>query len=135
LDTCHGVKLHTTKKMRDGAREWSVPSFAYYAGRKNGQLQTTTNHYTATPMTLALAEQLTARLNSAGMETTVCDLYADPETVIRTSLVEINEEAPPPTPPPSTLQDLGTAIENCFRRDSLSPLEVLTHCCRVVLNG
>ncbi len=67
-------------------------------------------------------------------KTTVCDLYADPETVIHTSLVEINEEAPPPTPPPSSLQELSQAIEKCFRQ-GLSPLEVLNHCNKIVLLG
>ena len=95
MDTCYSVKLHTTKKMRDGARKWSVPSFSFYAGRKHGQLHTTTNHYSATPMTQGLAEQLTARLNLAGMEATVCDLFADPETVIHDTLVGIGEENPP----------------------------------------
>ena len=67
METCYGVKLHATRTMKEGTREWSVPSFSYYAGRKHGQLQTTTNHYAATPMTLGLAEQLTTKLNSAGM--------------------------------------------------------------------
>jgi hypothetical protein len=31
--------------MKEGAREWSVPSFSYYAGRKHDQLQTAINHY------------------------------------------------------------------------------------------
>jgi len=54
--------------MREGTREWMVPSFAYYAWRKHGQLQTTTNHYAATAMTLNLAEQKLAKTNSTGME-------------------------------------------------------------------
>jgi len=43
METCHGVKLHAARKMREGSREWSVPSFSYYAGRKHGQLQN--NHH------------------------------------------------------------------------------------------
>jgi hypothetical protein len=134
VDTAYGVKINATKKLREGTREWSVPSFSYYAGRKNGQLQTTTNHYSATPMTLALAEQLTTRLNSAGMEATVCDLFADPETVIHDTLVGIGEENPPPAAPPGSLQELSQAIEKCFRQ-GLSPLEVLNHCNKTVLLG
>jgi hypothetical protein len=45
METCYGVKLHATRTMKEGTRKWSVPSFSYYAGRKHGQLQTTTNHY------------------------------------------------------------------------------------------
>ena len=57
MDTCYGVRIHTTKTMREGERSWSVPSSNFYAGRKHGQLQTTVNHYAATPMTKSLAEQ------------------------------------------------------------------------------
>ncbi len=67
MDTCYGVRIHTTKTMREGERSWSVPSSNFYAGRKHGQLQTTVNHYAATPMTKGLAEQLAAKLNLSGM--------------------------------------------------------------------
>jgi hypothetical protein len=135
MDTCYGVKIHATKAMRDGDRKWSVPSFAYYAGRKSGQLQQTTNHYAAMGMTQSLAAELIQKLNAAGLEATVCDLFADPDALIHDTMASIGEEAPPPAPPPSTLVDLAKAIAHCFRRDGLSPLEVLTYCCRVVLNG
>jgi hypothetical protein len=52
--------------------------------------------------------------------------------VIRTSLVEINEEAPPLAGPPTALVKLAKAIEECFH-DHLSPLEVLTFAIKTVL--
>ena len=111
METCYGVKVHAKKKMKDGDREWTVPSFTYYAGHKHGHLQTTTNHYAATAMTQNLAEQLTAKLNASGLEATVCDLFADPDTVIYDTLVDIGEEAPPPPTPPTSLAGLEKAIE------------------------
>jgi hypothetical protein len=101
MQTCYGVKIQSTKKLRDGTREWSVPSFAYYAGRKNGQLQTSTNHYAATSMTLVLAEQVIAKLTSAGMQATVCDLFADPDAVIHENMVSIGESPAPAAPAPT----------------------------------
>jgi hypothetical protein len=92
METCYGVKLHATKKMKEGTREWSVPFFSYYSGRKNGQLQTTANHYAATPLTKNLAEQLTQKLVSSGLDAAVCDLFADPETLIHKNLIDIGEE-------------------------------------------
>jgi hypothetical protein len=127
MTTCNGVKLATKKKMKDGDREWSIPSFVYYGGHKHGQLQTTTNHYAATAMTQTLAEQLTAKLNAAGMEATVCDLFADIDSVIYDTLVDIGEEAAPPPAPPTSLAKLSQAIEDCFD-EGLAPLEVLNHC-------
>jgi hypothetical protein len=135
VDTCYGVRIHTTKTMREGERSWSVPSSNFYAGRKHGQLQTTTNHYQATLLSLALAEELVVKLAASGLSATVCDLFADPEAVIHQTMVEIGEVAPPPAPPPTTLQDLSKAIERCFREGGLSPLEVINHCNRVVLLG
>jgi hypothetical protein len=132
MTTCKGVKLHGKKKMRDGEREWTIPSFTYYAGRKHGQLQTITNHYAATAMTLNLAEQVAANLNECGMEATVCDLFADIDTVIYDSLVDIGEEAAPPIAPPTSLARLSQAIEDCFEQ-GFSPLEVLNHWNRSVL--
>jgi hypothetical protein len=131
MTTCNGVKLATKKKMKDGDHEWSIPAFTYYAGHKHGQLQTTTNHYSATAMTQTLAEQLTAKLIASGMEATVCDLFADLDTVIYDTLVDIGEEAPPPAPPPTSLARLSQAIEDCF--NGLTPLEVLNHCSKVIV--
>jgi hypothetical protein len=84
-------------------------------------------------MSLALAEELVLKLTAAGMQATVCDLYADPDAVIHQTMVSIGEEAPPPAPPPSSLGNLATAIEQCFRQDHLSPLEVLTFAIKTVL--
>jgi hypothetical protein len=132
MTTCNGVKLLTKKKMKDGDREWSIPSFTYYAGHKHGQMQTTTNHCAATAMTQNLAEQLTAKLNASGLKASVCDLFADPDTLIHDTFVDIGEEAPPPVAPPASLARLSGAIEECFER-GFSPLEVLNHCNRSVL--
>jgi hypothetical protein len=132
MNTCHGVKLHATKTMREGERSWSVPSFSYYAGRKHSQLQTTSNHYAATLMSLALAEELVAKLTASGLSATVCDLFADPEAVIHNSLTEIGESPAPAAPQPSSLADLSHAIEKCLQ-DHLSPLEVLTFAITIVL--
>jgi hypothetical protein len=132
MKTCSGVKIQAIKKMKDGDREWSIPSFVYYNGHKHGQLQTTTNHYAATAMTQNLAEQVTAKLTTSGIEATVCDLFADIDTVIYDSLVDIGEEAAPPIAPPTSLARLLQAIEDCFEQ-GFSPLEVLNYCNRSVL--
>jgi hypothetical protein len=132
MQTCNGVKLLNQKKMKDGDREWSIPSFTYYAGHKHGQLQTTTSHYAATAMTQNLAEQLTAKLKASGVEAIVCDLFADPDTLIHDTLVDIGEEAPPPAQPPGSIAELTDAIERCFQ-DGLTSLEILNHCCKAVL--
>lgn len=124
MNTCHGVKIHATRKMKDGDREWLIPSHSFYAGRKHGQLQTTTNHCLATPMTLNLAEALAAKLNANGMQAEVCELFADPDTVIYDSMVDIGEEAQPPVQPPGSVAELTSAIERCFQ-DGLSSLEIL----------
>jgi hypothetical protein len=96
MKTCSGVKILTKKKMKDGDREWSIPSFVYYGGHKHGKMQTTTNHYAATAMTQKLADLVAAKLNGSGLEATVCDLFADPDTLVHDALVDIGEEAPPP---------------------------------------
>jgi hypothetical protein len=132
MTTCNGVKLATKKKMKDGDREWTIPSFVYYGGHKHGQMQTTTNHYAATAMTQTLAEQLTAKLNANGMQAEVCDLFADPETVIHTTLVDIGEEPSTPAQPPESINSLTNAIERCFQ-DRLTSLEILNVCCKAVL--
>jgi hypothetical protein len=132
MTTCNGVKIHAKKKMKDGDREWTIPSFVYYGGRKHGQLQTTTNHYDAVAMTQNLAEQLTANLKASGLEATVCDLFADLDIVIYDTLVDIGEEAAPQVLPPTSLARLSQAIEDCFD-EGLTPLEVLNQCNKVVL--
>jgi hypothetical protein len=132
MQTCSGVKILTKKTMKDGDREWTIPSFVYYGGHKHGQMQTTTNHYAATAMTQALAEQLVAKLNASGSVASVCDLFADLDTVIYETLVDIGEETPPPPAPPTSLGKLSRAIEDCFD-EGLTPLEVLNHCNKVVI--
>jgi hypothetical protein len=132
METCHGVKLLTKKKMKDGDHQWEIPSFAYYSGHEHGQLQTTTNHYAATAMTKTLAEQITAKLSASGIESTVCDLFADLDTVIYDTLVDIGEEAPPPIAPPTSLDRLANAIEECLEH-GLTPFEVLNQCNKIVL--
>ena len=85
-------------------------------------------------MTEALANLLVAKLNSTGQQAEVCELLCDENSSIHDNLAFLGE-AQAPVVVPTTLQELGRAIENCFRRDGLSPLEVLNYCCRVVLNG
>lgn len=131
MNTCHGVKIHATRRMKDGNREWTIPTFSYYAGRKHGQLQTTTNHCLATPMTLHLAEKLIAKLNSTG-QSEVCEIFCDPDTVIHETLFDIGEEAPPPAKPPASIAELTEVIERCFR-DGMTSLEILNHCCKAVV--
>jgi hypothetical protein len=83
-------------------------------------------------MTLELAEGLTAKLIANGMQSEVSDLFADPETVIHDTLVEIGEEAPPPPQPPSSVQELVKSIERCFQ-DGLTQLEILNLCDKAVI--
>jgi hypothetical protein len=61
-------------------------------------------------MTQTLAEQLTAKLNASGIESTVCDLFADLDTVIYDTLVDIGEETPPPRSPSSYRNKTGLAL-------------------------
>lgn len=96
MDICHGVRIHAIRAMKDGSREWTIPVFSYYAGRKNGQLQTTSNHCLAIPMTKDVAEQLASKLNSIGLQAEPCEALSDPDTVIHDSLVDIGEEVPAP---------------------------------------
>ena len=83
-------------------------------------------------MTQNLAEQVAAKLNASGLQATVCDLLADPDTLIHDTLVNIGEEAPPPVAPPTSLARSAQAIEDCFN-DGLTPLEVLNQCNTIVL--
>jgi len=133
MDTAYGVKIHATRTMREGERTWSVPAYSYYCGRKYDQQQTTTNRYQATLMTRALADELVVKLTGSGLSATVCDLFADPDALIHSTMIEIGESPAPAAPAPTTLQELGRAIENCFHRDHLSPLEVFTHCAKTIL--
>src|ERR1700679_3075119 len=96
METCYGVKVHAKKKMKDGDHEWLIPHFVYYGGLNHGKMQTTSNHYAATAMTQNLAEQVAAKLNKSGLKATVCDFFADPDTLIHDTFVDIAEEARPP---------------------------------------
>jgi hypothetical protein len=49
-------------------------------------------------------------------------------------MVDLGEEVPPPAPPPTSLAELGKAIEECFRQ-GLSQFEVLNYCNKTVLLG
>ncbi len=135
MRTCSAVKLHATKLMKVDGREFKTPSVAFFTGRKNGEVQTSQKDYDAVRMNQDLAEKLVTKLTLAGLQAEISDVYCDADTVVMETMVDIGEEARPAPPPPSSLADLSVAIENCFRRDGLSPLEVVTHCCRVVLNG
>jgi hypothetical protein len=66
-------------------------------------------------MTQNLAEQLTAKLNASGVQATVCDLFADLDTVIYDTLVDIGEEARRPAQPLGSITELTNAIERCFQ--------------------
>lgn len=135
MRTCNAVKIHATKLMKVDGRQWSVPSVAFFTGRENGEVQTSQKDYEALKMSQELAEKLVAKLTLAGLQAEVCDVYCDADTVVGETMVDIGEEAPPAPAPPASLADLAEAIERCFHDDRLSPLEVLTHCCCVVLNG
>ena len=83
-------------------------------------------------MTADLAEKLAAKLNSTGVQAGVCELFADPETVIHETLVDIGEEAPPPAQPPASIVELANSIERCFQK-GLTSLEILNVCNKAVL--
>jgi hypothetical protein len=57
-----------------------------------------------------LAEQVTAKLTASGIEATVCDLFADLDTVIYDTLVAIGAETPPPRSPSSYRNNTGLAL-------------------------
>jgi hypothetical protein len=135
MRTCSAVKVHAAKHMKVDGREFTIPSVAFFTGRRNGQVQTSQKDYEAIRMNQALAEKVVAKLTLEGMRAEVCDVYCDADTAVMETMVDIGEEAPPPVPPPSSLAGLSQSIERCFREDHLSPLEVLNHCNRVVLLG
>jgi hypothetical protein len=107
----------------------------HYVGRgKDGEVKTSTKSFNAALMTEGLANLLVKKLNATGHHTEICELLADENSTIHDSLVSIGE-AQAPVVVPTSLQELGRAIERCFREDHLSPLEVINFCNRVVLLG
>jgi hypothetical protein len=84
-------------------------------------------------MTQNLAKQVTSKLNASSLEATVCDLFADPDTLIHDTLADIGEESPPPAPPTS-LAELSKAVGACLQQ-GLATLEVLNYCNKIVLLG
>ena len=132
MRTCNAVKIHAPKLMKVDGRQWSVPSVAFFTGRKNGEVQASQKDYEALKMSRELAEKLVGKLTLAGLQAEVCDVYCDDDTAVMETMSDIGEDARPPALPPTSLQELSKAIENCFHRDGLSPLEVLNFCCRVV---
>jgi hypothetical protein len=86
VETCHGIKLHTSTVV-DGRK---VPWSMYYVGRgKDGQMQTSTKPHNAALMTEALAELLVTKLNDTGHHAEVCELLCDENSTIHYSLVDI----------------------------------------------
>ena len=118
--------------MKVDGREFTIPSVTFFTGRKNGEVQTSQKDYESVRMSQSLAEKLVVKLNLAGLHAEVCDVYCDADTVVKETMIEIGEEAPPPAAPPGSLHELSQAIEKCFR-DGLSPLAVLNHCNKTVL--
>jgi hypothetical protein len=131
METCYGIKLHTSAKVDGRQVPWSL----YYVGRGKDGPQTSTKPHNAALMTKALANLVVTKLNNTGHHSELCELLCDENSTIHTSPIDLGEEVQPPTPPPASLAELSKAIENCFHRDHLSPLEVLNHCNRVVLLG
>ena len=128
---CIRDSLHTTARV-DGR---TVPWLLYYVGHGKDGPQTSGRPDNAALMTESCANLLVTKLNNTGHRTEICELLCDENSTINSTLVELGEENPPPAPLPTTLQELSTAIENCFRRDHLSPLEVLNFCNKTVLLG
>ena len=125
MDTCHGVRLHSSILI-EGRK---VPVSNYYVGPGKACQKP----HQAACMTEALANLLVAKLNSAAQHSEVCELLCDENSTVHDTMVSLGEEAAPIVVP-TLLQHLAGSIESCFR-EGLSPLEVLTHCCRVVLLG
>jgi hypothetical protein len=131
VETCYGVRLHSSM-MVEGRK---VPVSMYYVGRGKDGPRTNSKPHNAALMVEALAQALVTKLNNTGQHAEVCELLSDENSTIHDNMVDLGEEAPPPAPPPTSLMELSKAIENCFRQDHLSPLEVLNYCNRVVLVG
>jgi hypothetical protein len=101
MRTCSAVRIHATKLMKVDGREWSIPSVAFFMGRKNGEVQTSQKDYEAVRMSQSLAEKLVVKLNLAGLQAEVCDVYCDADTAVMETMIDLGEEAPPPAAPPS----------------------------------
>jgi hypothetical protein len=125
METCHGVRL-LSSILVEGRK---VPVSNFYVGPGKA----CSKPHQAACMTEALANLLVAKLNNTGHHAEVCELLCDENSTIHDTMVAIGEEAALIVVPTS-LQHLAGSIESCFRQ-GLSPLEVLTHCCRVVLLG
>ena len=125
MDTCHGIRLLSSTLIE----RRKVPTINYYVGPRKAS----SKPHNAACLTEALANLLMAKLNSAGQHAEVCELLCDENSTLHDTMVSLGEEAAPIVVPTS-LQQLARSIESCFR-EGLSPLEVLTHCCRVVLLG
>jgi hypothetical protein len=125
METCHGVRL-LSSILVEGRK---VPLSNYYVGPGKACQKP----HQAACMTEELANLLVAKLNSAGQHSEVCELLCDENSTIHDNLVSLGE-AQASIVVPTSLQHLAGSIESCFR-EGLSPLEVLTHCCRVVLLG
>jgi hypothetical protein len=123
VNTCYGVRLHSSI-MVDGRK---VPVSNFYVGPGKA----CSKPHQAACMSEAVANLLVAKLNNAGHHAEVCELLCDENSTIHDNLVSLGE-AQAPIVVPTSLQHLAGSIESCFR-EGLSPLEVLTHCCRVVL--
>jgi hypothetical protein len=125
MDTCHGVRL-LSSTLIDGRK---VPVSNFYVGPGKACQKP----HQAACMSEDLANLLVVKLNSAGQHAEVCELLCDENSTVHDTMVSLGEEAAPIVVP-TLLQHLAGSIESCFR-EGLSPLEVLTHCCRVVLLG
>ena len=130
MQTCHGVRLHTSAKVDGRQVPWSL----YYVGRGKDGLRRNSKPHNAACITDILANLLITKLNDTGNHAEVCELLCDENSTINDSLVDLGEETPPPSPAPSSLVELEKAIENCFRQ-GLSALELLNHCNKTVLLG
>ena len=85
MDTCYGVKLHTSAKVDGRTVPWSL----YYVGHGNDGPRTSSKPHNAALMTKALAGLLVTKLNLNGHHAEVCELLADETSTIHDSLVEI----------------------------------------------